>query len=640
MLSRTLPLLALLLVLASVGCTKPKTILGGEHQDYTIVEVRFEGVSRFSQGKLLDYLYMGETSWVPLSPDYAFDEALVAVDARRVEALYRSVGYYEAEVTHVEADIDHEDQEVSLVMTVVEGEPTLIGDVARVWGESDLTPEETASVEAQIPLERDKPFEVAQLNNSLGNARMAMMQLGYPLAVVTNQAEVDVAKRRAAVEFRLEPGPKARIGAVRFEGLEGVPQYMVDREVEFALGELYSPARVQQIEASVRGMRVFRWVAARPPTEVKDGAVELVVQLSEADPQSLRAGLLIALETVRWQEQVRIDYTHTNLFGHLTRLDFKVLLGWAELPNPFTPDLHGPVVSLEPQFTKKGLLEKQLTWALTPKFDLDLEEGYQYYSPSNRFGVSRWFAGMTRLGFTHNLRMVDFFNVSPDLEANTSLLGRDYRDPFWLSYLELQAQAYLTDSITKPTNGAIFDATYSLSSTLMGSDFDFHKFEVRARAYWKVFSWLQIATRAQTGLISRFGDQPGTPFNFRFYLGGANSVRGWGSRKLAPRIEECDADGACDTIQVGGYTMVQANLELRFRLLEKLFLVTFADLGDVQEDELTWNPSQWNYTAGPGLRYDSPMGMVRLDAGFRLNDPGVYTGEPSWGLYFGLGESF
>ena len=124
----------------------------------------------------------------------------------------------------------------------------------------------------------------------------------------------------------------------------------------------------------------------------------------------------------------------------------------------------------------------------------------------------------------------------------------------------------------------------------------------------------------------------------RTYLGGATSVRGWGSRRLSPRIEECSPEGDCKTIPVGGYAMVQGNFEARVEIIKKLSLVGFFDMGDVQA-ETTFDPSLWNYSAGPGLRAETPVGVARLDVGFRLNDPGIYTGEPVWGLYFGLGQA-
>jgi translocation and assembly module TamA len=62
-------------------------------------------------------------------------------------------------------------------------------------------------------------------------------------------------------------------------------------------------------------------------------------------------------------------------------------------------------------------------------------------------------------------------------------------------------------------------------------------------------------------------------------------------------------------------------------------------MGDVQAGEHTFKPSEWNLAAGPGIRYDSPVGLVRLDAGFQVNDPGVYD-ETFWAVHFGWGETF
>ena len=85
--------------------------------------------------------------------------------------------------------------------------------------------------------------------------------------------------------------------------------------------------------------------------------------------------------------------------------------------------------------------------------------------------------------------------------------------------------------------------------------------------------------------------------------------------------------------------MIQGNLELRFWIFPKFALVAFGDMGDVQADDLKYLPEEWNFTAGPGLRVKTPIGLARLDAGFRINDPGVFD-EPMWALYFGIGEAF
>jgi len=208
-----------------------------------------------------------------------------------------------------------------------------------------------------------------------------------------------------------------------------------------------------------------------------------------------------------------------------------------------------------------------------------------------------------------------------------------------LSILAWQAAAYFVDSITKTKKGVNVEGSFGVAASQIGSDFDFHRTALQLRGYWSPVDWFQLASRAKTGLIVPFGQNPSFPFNKRFYLGGASSVRGWGSRRFSPRLEECDEEGNCDSIPVGGYTMVQGNLELRFRVLKPLWLVAFADVGDVQSEEMTYKIDEWNYSAGPGVRVDTPLGLVRLDAGFRLNETGVYPDERAWGIYLGLGET-
>jgi outer membrane translocation and assembly module TamA len=334
-----------------------------------------------------------------------------------------------------------------------------------------------------------------------------------------------------------------------------------------------------------------------------------------------------------------VDYTHTNLFGNLTRLDLHTVAGYAEMPNPWDTALHGPVVIVEPTMSKKGFLEDYLVWSISPAAEIDMREGYQYWKVKGRAGLARWFANMLHLSLNYNLHFVDFFNVSATLDRKKSILGRDFSDPYVLGYLELRAELYLTDSVSEPKNGVVFEAVYDLAGKFFGSEYDYNKLLFGVRAYWKPIRWLQLALHLQTGMFLTYWNQPGVPISERFYLGGASTVRGWGGNRISPRLEETAADGSVESIPIGGYTMIQGSFETRFNIWGPAYLVAFVDMGDVQAGEHEWHPSEWNYTAGPGFRYDSPMGFVRLDAGFHLNAPGIYD-EPFWSIHFGFGETF
>lgn len=637
----TLPVLCLLVVAMFLvaGCAHRRPIvLGGGYQ---VRDVRLEGVSAFSKKTFLGHLFSNETSWVPFTPNYPFDEALVGVDTRRIEDLYRSYGYYQASVRAIDAKVDHRKKKADLVVRVVEGRQAKVRTFRIRWAEGDDADAELrAAIEAEASLAVDGPFETIRLNQTLGDLRMALFQRGHPLARVSGGAEVSEAARLVDVTVDIDPGPFARIGRIDFDGLVGVPRYMLDREVRFAKGQPWSPALVKQVEDAIKGTQVFRWVATRPADKVEDGLVDLDVEVSEADPQRVRLGLQLSVESVRWQEQFSADYTHTNLFGNLTRLDLHAVGGWAEIPNPWDPYLHGPVFDFEPALSKKGLFEDYLVWTVAPGFEVNLQEGYQYWTAKGRLGVGRWFAGRLHLSLNYNLRYVRFFNISPTLDRNLSILGRDFRNPFLLSYADLRAELYLTNAIVNPTDGMILEATYDLAGGVFLGNFNYHKLLLGMRGYWKAARWLQVAGRFQTGMFFPYKPAAGAPISEKFYLGGANTVRGWGSRRISPRVRDCQAGQACTSVPVGGFTMIEANLDLRFRLSGPWYLVAFLDLGDVQDGSRTWKPAEWNYTAGPGLRYDSPLGLVRLDVGFHLNQAGVYPDEPFWGIHFGLGEAY
>lgn len=621
------------------GCVKAPVLVGG---GVRIREVRLEGVKAFPKKKVLDHLFAGETSWVPFTPNYPYDEALTGVDVRRLEALYRAHGWYQARVLGVDAKVDAKKKKADLVIRVEEGQQARVRTLKVAWpADCDVPDAVRAVVEAEATLQEGGPFEVGRVNESLGRMRQELLVRGRPLAKVAGGAEVHEAARLADVSFEVDPGPEARVGRVVFEGLRGVPDRLVQKEVRFALGERWSPALVQQVEQAAKSLQVFRWVSAQPAEAVVDGRVDVVVRVSEADPQSVRAGVQIAIETARWQQQASVDYAHVNLFHNLTRFDLKMVGGWAELPNPWDWHLHGPVVAVVPTLSRKGFLEDHLVWAITPAFEMNLQEGYQYWAVKGQAGLARWFEGRVHLSLNYNAHYVDFFHVSPTLDARKSLLGRDFRDPYFLSFLELRMEAYLTDAIVNPKNGIVLDFVYDLAGGILGGTYDYHKIVLGMRGYLKAASWLQFAGRMQAGMILPYWRHPGAPISQRFYLGGANTVRGWGARRLSPRLEETDPDtGEKKSIPVGGDSMVEATFEMRFRLWGPLSLVGFLDMGDVQAAEHSFRPAKWNYAAGPGLRYDSPLGLVRLDVGFHLNDTGDYPEEPFWAVHFGLGEAF
>ncbi len=605
-------------------------------------DVRFEGVERFEHDELLDYLYLSETSWVPFSDPFYLNEALINVDVERIEELYASFGYYEAKVLGIWTQPDGEDT-VDVVVRIEEGRPTRVEDVEVSWGAAgaELSPEEKREVEEALRLEVGGPFEVLRLTQSRSDMKNALRRMGFPQGQILADAQVDRQSRRARILLTPVPGPRARIGEIEFKGLGYVPEYLARREVSFARGEPFSPSLLQTMEKVLFGMDVFSSVTAEEKAVSPDGEVKVVISVVESEPQSIRVGAGLGLSSERWEERVSTRYTHRNIFGHLTRLDLDLRLGYAELPSLYDIKEHGPILDLGPQLRKKGWLEDRLVWTFGPRFRIDIAEGYQYYSPSSRVGVSRFFGQVLHLGLSHNIEYYDFFSISETVNANRSVLGLDFRDPYLISYGELEATVYLVDDILEPRNGVVFETRYMAAGGPFLGDFDFFKLSGEVRGYWTIVERIQLAARIGSGWILPYGKRPGSPINLKFYLGGADTVRGYGYRRLSPKTQLCPAgDSSCRSVPIGGETVILGNLELRGRVWKELYLAGFVDAGDVRSGEIEYRLGELSYASGAGVRYDSIIGKFRFDFGVILNETQMSRGERGWAFYLALGEAF
>ena len=65
--------------------------------------------------------------------------------------------------------------------------------------------------------------------------------------------------------------------------------------------------------------------------------------------------------------------------------------------------------------------------------------------------------------------------------------------------------------------------------------------------------------------------------------------------------------------------------ELRVPICGNFGAVLFLDAGNVWNNAWDFNLNDLRYDVGPGLRYNTPIGPIRLDLGYQLNPiPGCW----------------
>jgi outer membrane translocation and assembly module TamA len=91
--------------------------------------------------------------------------------------------------------------------------------------------------------------------------------------------------------------------------------------------------------------------------------------------------------------------------------------------------------------------------------------------------------------------------------------------------------------------------------------------------------------------------------------------------------------------------MLAISEEMRMALRGKLGGVLFLDAGNVWTDSAAIDFGDIRYAVGTGLRYETPIGPVRLDFGYQLNPNDALRIDGveqlrRWRLHFSIGQAF
>jgi outer membrane protein insertion porin family len=127
------------------------------------------------------------------------------------------------------------------------------------------------------------------------------------------------------------------------------------------------------------------------------------------------------------------------------------------------------------------------------------------------------------------------------------------------------------------------------------------------------------------------------PASERFFAGGDTTVRGFSLDRLGT-----PATISPTGFPTGGNGLVVLNAELRTAVVGNLGMVAFVDAGNVFPRTGDISLSDIRAAAGAGLRYQSPVGPIRIDLGFKLDRRELAPGrlERRSVLHISLGQAF
>jgi translocation and assembly module TamA len=133
----------------------------------------------------------------------------------------------------------------------------------------------------------------------------------------------------------------------------------------------------------------------------------------------------------------------------------------------------------------------------------------------------------------------------------------------------------------------------------------------------------RLIVRAEAGKIDA-GDFDLLPPELRFFAGGDRSIRGFGFEEIGSRNEAGDV--------IGGDQLAEGSVELEYYWRKNLGAAVFVDGGDA------WLGGDFSLHvgAGAGVRWKSPVGVMRLDLAY----PVEAIDASGWQIHFSLGPDF
>jgi translocation and assembly module TamA len=487
----------------------------------------------------------------------------------------------------------------------------------------------------------------ARLLTTLENSGFAFARVDAPVAYEDPRARV------LNLTFHVVAGAKVRVGAIRFEGLKRVEDRLVRRRLLLHTGAPYSALTVDNARKDLLSLGVFSAVTVQlGAAPDADGGVPVTFQFRERPEHAvnLNGGYSSDLGG-----SAGVSWTDRNLRGNAEQLT-----------------LSAQVINLGGT-ASTGIGYDTSAKYLLPDF-AHRDQSLQFALGAVRQSLQAYEQTAQTAGITLNRKLSSIWSASVGVSAEhesivqeeTTRLYTLYALPLGLLYDSTNLPSPLAD----PTHGV--RASVSVAPTLSRGrpNTFFYVTQASFALYLDLHRLLQeepgrsvLALRVLAANALGIGQVdelvggkvvvvPDLPPDQRFYAGGSGTVRGYRYQSVGPEFP--------DGTPVGGRAINALNIEFRQRLGGSFGAALFADAGEVSEKVTGLNgllqgarcssshplmgagsapspTSCWTLGVGGGLRYYTPIGVLRFDVAvptFRRSN------DDRFEAYIGLGQAF
>ncbi len=611
--------------------------------DVWLRAVKLKGVETLDGDSIKEGLACQPPSGWIIPKRTRLDRALIDRDRDRIVTYYQKKGFFDVAVTHI--NVQKVDKSSSnLTFHIREGDRSSIADIAIKGAPPELTKEHVSSLDVAV----GQPFDHDSYTMAITTILARLLESGYAHATVDGSAEADRRKRQVTLRYTVKPGPRVRFGKIVVRGLKIIPESAVRNRLTIASGDLFHPREITASQKSIRELGRFGVVRIdfvdqsvnqntnTNSTTKAEVTGDIAVTVTEAPRHEVRLGGGLGIDRNNFEVRGRAGYTLHGVFDPLLSFSAELRPAYSIVrANTAQREFVGEA--------RTSLTREDLIWPLARgravlTYRSDVLEPYSSRGGNVFLGLSKPFWGRRiHLGVGWRLELLEFTRIDDTIDAALrESLGLE--TPYRAGFLDQSIALDLRDSPLNARKGLYAELRLEEGGSFAGGKFGYGRMNPEIRVYYPLLDRFGVATRVKLGW-KLWGE---IPITRRYFSGGSTTHRGFSQRRLSPVAGDIETSD----IGIGGDKLVELMIETRMRIVkiagEWFGVVLFADGGDVAVEGESIDYGNLHWAAGIGLRYNTAIGPIRFDMGYRFNRVGsqeIQSGD-RFSFHVSIGEAF
>jgi outer membrane protein insertion porin family len=537
-----------------------------------------------------------------------YNANLMEQDREALKAFYNSLGYLSTDVEEFHTQYDENANMMNILVKVEEGVNTKI-ETIDITGVKHFSKEEVGKL---IKIEPGDAYNEIDISDARFRIIDFYSSSGFPEVQVA--VKRDFQDKKASLTFNVDEGTKLYFGKAIITGNHDTNYAVIKRELSQEEGMPFNYSLLTKQRQNLYKLGLFTDIDIEV-LDSHDQKKDVLMKMHEGNAGAVELGIGYAD-----YEKLRgfIDIGYRNLWGMNRQASVRLEL--SSLEKRFIIQYY------EPWFLNTLLPFRALLLS-EEKEEVNIDTGetrYRLTRETASAGFEKKISGHLKSELYYEFSHVNTYDLQPDV-----VLSKEDTGTIIISGLRPALVYDTRNNPFYPSKGILSGISLKLTSSLFFSETDFLKVNFYFNLYKALSKKIVFAVSFRGGIAQGYNETEELPIVERFFLGGRTTVRGYNQDTLGPK--------GPDGTPTGGNAFLMENLEMRVSVSKNLGFVAFLDGGNVWLDIEDIDVSDLKFTTGLGLRYNTPVGPVRIDYGYKLQRE---EDESSGEIHFSIGHAF